>query len=417
MRRNSSMSIKTKITTTIVLIPMISLIVVGITALYQNRSVLINQAEFNLHKMVMEKADRYNMIFQRIAEEVNGTAKLAGVFYSNPTPTVDLERRMLFPWTGSGYGSDELKKKLHDDILKLQRIGIILHGIVSNNSYLTLGYFGTEKGMTVFDNEGVVSVIEKLKAFDVRKRPWYVQAKIEKKLIWTDLYVDANTKELVVTCAAPVFNSDKTIIGVVGFDVLLVTLQRGLRSFDIGYSNNAFMIDKMGSLIVKPGMSRKGGVWHKYYKMNNLLETQNAKFNEIVGRMVAGKDGVERYKDLDGRDEYLVYAPIKSIGYSIGVIVPQSEITRPVEEAGKLLIVILAVVIIISLGIGLVLSNQITRPIENLTVFVDRVSKGLTEVEEIPIKRNDEIGILANSFNRLMRSLSVLLEEHEERNK
>ena len=417
MKKRSSISIKTKITTVIVLIPMISLIVVGIVALYQNRKVLVNQAEFTVKKMVLEKTSKYDMIFQRIQEEVDATSKLAGVFFSQPTPKISIERRMLFPWTGKGYGNEEVKKRFRDEILKLQRIGLTLHAVVNNNPYLTLGYLGTKDGLTVFDNEKVVSVIEKLKAFDVRERPWYVQAKIEKKLIWTNLYVDANTKKLVVTCAAPVYDNKSKFIGVVGFDVLLETLQNEIKNLDIGYKNSAFMINKMGFLVVKPGMGQKGGVWHREYRTDNLLETKNPKFNEIVGRMVAGKSGVERYVSLDGEAEYLGYAPIKSIGYSIGVIVPQTEITRPVEEAGKILIVILAIVIIISLGVGLILSNQITRPIEELTVFVDRVSKGLTEVEEIPIKRSDEIGVLASSFNRLMRSLSTLLEEQEERNK
>ncbi len=416
MKKGNSISIKTKITTVIVLIPMVSLIIVGVVALYQNRKVLVNQAEFTLRRMVLEKTGKYDMIFQRIQEEVDATSKLAGVFFSQPTPKVNIERKMLFPWTGKGYGNEEIKRKFHDEILKLQRIGLTLHAVVSNNPYLTLGYMGTKDGITVFDNEKVVSVIEKLKAFDVRERPWYVQAKIEKRLIWTDLYVDASTKKLAVTCAAPVYDNKSNFIGVVGFDVLLETLQKEIKSLDIGYKNSAFMINKMGFLIVKPGMEQVVEVWQREYRAKNLLETKNPKFNEIIGRMVAGKSGVERYTSLEGEKEYLAYAPIKSIGYSIGVIVPQTEITKPVEEAGKILIVILAIVIIISLGVGLVLSNQITRPIEELTVFVDRVSKGLTEVEEVPIKRRDEIGVLANAFNRLMRSLSTLLEEQRERN-
>ena len=182
--------------------------------------------------------------------------------------------------------------------------------MVSSNPYLTLGYFGTESGITVFDNEKVVDVIEAIKGFDPRGRPWYKMAGEAGRPVWTDLYVDANTKKLTVTAAAPVQDRAARFLGVVGFDVLLETLQKDIITLDIGYANEPFMIDSQGKVIVRRGMDEKGTAWDKTYRTDSLLETPNAAFTAIVRRMIAGESGIARYRGNDGTASYLAFAPI-----------------------------------------------------------------------------------------------------------
>jgi nitrogen fixation/metabolism regulation signal transduction histidine kinase len=97
--------------------------------------------------------------------------------------------------------------------------------------------------------------------------------------------------------------------------------------------------------------------------------------------------------------------------------VPRSEIVRPVRENGKLVILVLAACIILSVGIGIWLGNQVSRPIQELTVLVDKASKGLLEVEEIPIRRRDEVGVLAGAFNRMLTNLATVVKELDTRGK
>jgi two-component system sensor histidine kinase/response regulator len=299
--------------------------------------------------------------------------------------------------------------------MRLQRAGQTLEVIVSNNPYLTLGYLGTEDELTVFDNQEVVSIIEQLEAFKVTERPWYIQARAAGDTVWTNLYVDANTKKLTVTCAAPVYTGGGEFVGVVGFDVLLETIQNDILAMDIGYRNYAFMTDSGGNALVQPGSEETSIQWHESYAADNLLRTGDEGFNQGVAEMIAGRAGIGLFRSSDGKPNYLAYATIDSIDARVGIVVPQEEIVRPVEESGKLLIIALAVIMIVAMALGLVLSNQVTRPIEELTVVVDRASRGLVKVEEIPIKKKDEIGVLANAFNRMIRNLAIAVEELEKR--
>ena len=406
---------KARITITLVLLPLLSLLVVGSIALIQNRNALAGQAEVNLERLLSEKTSAYDLIFQRIQQEAEAAAGYARLIYNREIPQIDLGRRMLLPWTGEGYGNAELRASLRDEILRLQRAGQTLEVIVANNAYLTLGYLGTETELTVFDNQEVVSIIENLEAFQVTERPWYIKAKTTGKTIWTNLYLDANTKKLTVTCAAPVYIGAGDFVGVVGFDVLLETIQNDILAMDIGYRNYAFMTDAEGNALVQPGGDQTDKQWFESYAADNLLRTGDESFNKVVAAMIEGKEGIELFRGVDGRQSYLAYASIDSIDARVGIVVPQEEIVRPVEESGKLLIIAVAVIMIFAMALGLVLSNQVTRPIEELTVVVDKASRGLVKVEEIPIKKQDEIGVLANAFNRMIRNLAIAVEELEKR--
>jgi HAMP domain-containing protein len=415
MRR--SLSIKARITIVLVLLPLISLVVVGSVALLQQQNALLEQAEQQLTRIVAEKTVFYDTIFRRIQQETQATAAFAEQIYTIPAPEAPVDRRMLLPWTGSGYGSPQARSRLADELRRLERVGRSLETMVTHNPYLTLGYMGTASGITVIDDEEVVGVLEEVEEFDPRTRPWYEQAQGAGQPAWTELYVDANTKDLTVSAAAPVHGPGGELLGVVGYDVLLATLQNDILEIELGYDHEAFMINGEGSVLVRPGMDEADAEWNQTFATDNLLKADNQQFASIVARMVAGDSGIERYETQDGEAEYLVYSSIPTIGAALGVIVPRAEILLPVQDSGRLLVIAVGVVIVIALGLGLFLSSQVTRPIEELTVLVDKASRGMVEVQEIPVRRRDEVGTLAASFNRMLENLGTVLRELEEKEK
>jgi len=54
------------------------------------------------------------------------------------------------------------------------------------------------------------------------------------------------------------------------------------------------------------------------------------------------------------------------------------------------------------------LARSITSPIENLSRVADRVSRGDLKSSQIDVMSNDEIGDLAQSFNRMLNSYQIL---------
>ena len=81
------------------------------------------------------------------------------------------------------------------------------------------------------------------------------------------------------------------------------------------------------------------------------------------------------------------------------------------QSSGQMIIIIIAIVAMIT---GVVLSilteRRITRPIVHLTNVAEDISKG--DISKPVVKEsNDEIGALAEAFERMRVSLKVMIEE------
>ncbi len=402
------MSIRTKITLIIVLLVIASLSVVGVIAGYKGRTTLSALAKQHLDMISAQKAREYGLVFHRLQNEAQAVASYATRTFARNNVNTDLGKPMLMPWNGSGYGTPEQFRAHYQEILYLQRVGIMLKSLVTHNPYLSLGYMATPDDITVFDNDSIVDVIKKAKGFVATHRPWYKDAVAAKKTIWTDPYVDVNTKKLCVTCATPVYRADKSLIGVIGFDVLLDTIQKDILTMDIGYQGYAFLVDHDGKALVRPGMSQKDTRWDETYKADNLLRTSNAEFNAIVVKMIHRGRGVDTYTSKAGR-RIIGYAPVSDINASVGLVVSEADVIQPAIVMQNLILAVCAIVLCIAILVGMFIGNRITKPINELTAMADLISQGKVDLDVLSEERTDEIGLLTRAFNRLVISLQVAM--------
>ncbi|MCP4693225.1 MAG: HAMP domain-containing protein, partial [Desulfobacterales bacterium] len=380
----------------------------GFIASSRSRLALSEQAEIHLSQIAGQKANEYALTFNRIKHEAQSIANYAASVYGRTDIVTDLNYGTLMPWDGEKYGNPEMNETLYAEKLLLQRVGLVLKSAVAENPYLSLGYLGTETGMTTFNDVKIVGVIEKLDGYVVTGRPWYTKAKKEKKTIWTAPYVDANTKKPVVTCATPVYGPDKALIGVVGFDVLLDTILSDILTLDIGYKSYAFIVDSKGKILVKPGMKQKNIRWNQTFKTDNLLQTKNKAFKTIISKMTRGKSGVAVYAEQD-QDKYLAHEPLRAIDAGMAIVASRDEVIRPAITIQNYILMVWVAVLVVSILIGLVFGNTITKPIKLLARQADLMSQGKTDLDVIPEDRADEIGVLTKAFNRLVISLRIAM--------
>ncbi len=402
-------SLRSKIILIFVLLVLVSLSIVGWVASNKSRNALMAQTVTSLKLTTSQKAEAYGHIFDRIADEAVGVADYAKMTYGRKDLSTNLGLRVLMPWTGSGYGNDALRKKLNGEYLGIQRIGNVLKSMVSKNPYLSLGYLGTETQITVFNDESVVDVIEEIKGFNVTGRPWYQKAKQVGKTIWTEPYIDANSKKLTVTCATPVYNAGNRLIGVVGFDVLLETIQKDILALDIGYKSYALLVDNKGSALVRPGMQKGDARWDETYNTTNLLSTSNPGFNNIVKNMVAGRSDVETYHTEEG-EKYVAYTSLPMIGASMAIVASKDEVVEPAVAIQNFILIVWLIVLVFAIAAGFFVGNGITKPIKKLTDVADQISQGKMDLDVLPENRKDEIGQLTQAFNRLITSLKIAME-------
>ena len=140
---------------------------------------------------------------------------------------------------------------------------------------------------------------------------------------------------------------------------------------------------------------------------------------EVLEQLVeAGEVGVSRVDNLHllnprfEEDAYywLAYAPIRATDWVFGTAIPEELIVGPVTDRlvqrarGQALqgVMILLLAVLISI--------RITRPIQRLVEGVERVERGELDARVEGVSNHDEIGVLAEGFNRMTGRLRAQLE-------
>jgi predicted Zn finger-like uncharacterized protein len=407
-QRTEGLSLKSKLTAIIVMLVFGALTVTGLVVGYFSHAAFTMQAETHLRRMATEKSRQYSAIFERISDEARAVADYVSRLYARGPAEKDIGFGVLMPWDGEGYGNSEARRHHGRERLLMQRVGETLKSLVSENPFLNLGYYGSADDLLVLHDESALERIRDLEGFVPTQRPWYTKAADRGEVVWSDPYVDANSKNLVVTCAAPVHGAGEQLLGVVGFDVLLETIERDMLNLDIGYGGYAFLVDQDGEVLVKPGMIAQDQSWDESYSADNLLETENAGLKSIVEDMVRGGTGFATFT-RKGEEKYVAYTFLPTIRAGMAIVSSRREVMAPVYQMRNNVLAAWGLVLLVTIWISLYVGRWITRPINHLTRVANLISQGKTNLEELPEERRDEIGLLTRSFNRLVASLRVAL--------
>jgi len=398
--------IEIKATAIFVLLSVIPLSAGGYILTEQSINELNDKAIEGLTDVVRGKAILYSEELINFKEDAEGLSEYISAIWNSSYGDANLSYIWISP-NGTGYEE-------HRD--EMSNFKCIMNGfqlVVGYTSKVELAYFGMESGL-VFFNKPVASVIEQLKPFDHRERPWYEMAREENGTIWTPVYIDANTKKLVTTVATPVYIGNN-FSGVVGLDLLLETMQKDILDLKFANSGYAILVDNSGNIVVHPDYTAGGKKWNDTFTEDNILNMGND-LEKVGEEMIDGKENV-RGLILDGKEYYVAYSPINGINGSIAFFVEKGKITGAIEQLrGKMYlgIIILAGAMAI---LGIFLSRFLTEPIEKLTRGAEEVAKGNLDYR-IETKSKDEIGVLTDSFNKMVEELKnsrKKLEESEKR--
>lgn len=87
------------------------------------------------------------------------------------------------------------------------------------------------------------------------------------------------------------------------------------------------------------------------------------------------------------------------------------ETTNKISTITITVIVISVIAAVVSMGLGLVVSGQIARPIIAVSKVIEKVASGDFAVEEIKVKNRDEIGTMVKAVNTMVKDLRIVVSE------
>ncbi|MGB9613341.1 MAG: ATP-binding protein [Candidatus Margulisiibacteriota bacterium] len=153
----------------------------------------------------------------------------------------------------------------------------------------------------------------------------------------------------------------------------------------------AFVVDEEGRVVAHPDKIR-------------ALQRENLNANEAVGKVRRGEAGAAEFRDELGNMMVGAYVPIRKFGWGVVVQEPMASAYFEMRrlETNSLIFVIAG--IILAALTGIFFARSIERPIKELTMGTEAVARGELGYH-IPVTSADEIGKLAEAFNKMTKDL------------
>lgn len=257
-------------------------------------------------------------------------------------------------------------------------------------------YFGSSEGKIVTGKGWVPP-----SGFDPRTRVWYKEALHQNKTIFTDPYVDADTKEMMVSVALPYLSLDGQVRGVISGDITLRTLVENVKGINFDGKGYAFLIDKKGNILAHPDTE---------VVAKNLFEMDKLKDVSRVVKGILGSDQGYLYYQENGKDMIMVYEQIPSTQWTLCLNVEKNVAFQSLSYLKWLFIVTTMISILLVIAVTFTVAKRITKPIEKLSQQVELLANGDLTVKA-EIEGHDEIAKLAAGFNKMVGDLRGMIHD------
>jgi diguanylate cyclase (GGDEF)-like protein len=255
------------------------------------------------------------------------------------------------------------------------------------------------------------------KFFDPRERPWFKAAQSSKRDIWTSVYIDFGTQDLVATRARRVLGQEGELRGVVATDMPLRALNDFIGNLGISPNGLAFVIEPDGQLIASSSSPNVRQVDSGRNVRINAADSGHQLLTEVYLQVQPDlsqplESNATRtffFTDSHGDKIHVAFAMFQdSAGLQwINVVaLPDRDFMGGISSNVMRTVILGVLATIVVVLIGLWTFNWVTADLKRLLIAVNQVGSGLLE-EPINIRRNDEIGTLAKSFQAMQHRLQT----------
>lgn len=227
---------------------------------------------------------------------------------------------------------------------------------------------------------------------------WYAKA-VEAKGIFTmighpynrNVTTHANYKDSEVVSVVRAIQDPDTqrTEGVVLIDLKLRVIAETVRDVRLGKTGFLMVINDNGEMIYAPQSSRIGSI-----------------DMELLGREPSGM----LTHSVNGQELQLIYQKSDFTNWTTVGVFDRRDSAQEIRDINLYLVFFVFVVCMLGIAASYYLSHSISRPILQLSSFMRKVEEGNMSIR-IPEEREDEVGLLGRSFNKMLTQIARLLSQ------
>nr|WP_153887138.1 methyl-accepting chemotaxis protein [Campylobacter coli] len=303
-----------------------------------------------------------------------------------------------------------LLNTLEKDILKLpyealnsqdnivNNVGAILK-YYRNSGNLLAVYIGLDNGENIVSDDlsekknTNITINGKANNYNATTREWYKGARNSNQIYITPAYIDVVSNEYAITYSKALYKDGK-FIGVLGFDVLLISLQDQIARTP----GNTFVFDHKDRV---------------FAATNKALLDPSVDHSPVLNAYKAHGDN--NFFSYKLNNEERLGACTKVFAYTACITESTDVINKPIFKAAYIQVIALIVMISISIILLYFIVSKYLSPLAaiqtGLTSFFDFINYKTKNVSTIEVKSNDEFGQISNAINENILATKRGLEQ------
>lgn len=259
---------------------------------------------------------------------------------------------------------------------------------------------------------------------DVRQSAWFQAAVTHGKPGWSEIYANASDQEQGITAIYPLYNARGELQAVLASDILFYDLDKFLQQLRVGSSGKVFVIERSGQLIgassgsvVLPRGNQARG---RSAVRLNAVDSSDPTIRSAAQYLLSQFGSFSQFKhnqalsfSSQGKGYFLQVSPLQDqwgLDWLIVTVVPESDFTKRIYANTHLTLYLCLLTLALAIGIGILTTRWITRPLLQLRSAAKRIAAGSFE-PITPIDRQDEVGELTQAFNSMVQQLQSSFAE------
>ncbi|HHT9104821.1 MAG TPA: PAS domain S-box protein [Candidatus Wujingus californicus] len=283
------------------------------------------------------------------------------------------------------------------------------------------------KGAFVCNDKGIVTIatVEEGLGNDVSQMDYFKQAiqgsTYISSVIPSEIPIanEVGEKELgmpTMFVSSPLRDREGIIVGVVALRIDVNTLNELMLSLKLGKTGETYLVNNEGYMLTESRFNthlKEMGLVKKRCALElKLINRETGELTAGIKQCVAGNNGFDAngYKDYSGITVLGVWRWLPEFNWGVIAEIDKDE---GYGAAYNLNYIVTSVLLVIAFPIVIVayfIGRKISLPIIKLREVTEKMASGdLTQ--RVDIKRDDEIGVLANAFNSMAKSLDEKTKE------
>jgi signal transduction histidine kinase/FixJ family two-component response regulator len=402
----------------------------------RNGQKAVNEVASQLRSQISARADQYldhYLAEPHLINQIN--AKAIEIGQLNLNDTIALERwfaqqvqifeQTSYIYMGGADGKavvayigDEEAELAEAETLKTGQ-GFVTSG--STTKFPTRSYY-------TLDRQGNrVRWVDADDTFDPRDRPWYKAAKQAQRAVWSDIYLFSSDNFPGITASAPIYDNKGKFKGVVGTDLVLSDISDFLQKLKFSPTGKIFIMERSGDLIAsstdeKPFIQTKVGEDATRIK---AIDSQDPLIQATAKHLIDQFGDLKKIRKTqqidfvsDQQQEFLQVLPYKDewgLDWLVVIVVPESDFMAQINANTKTTILLCLLALAIASLLGVYTSRWITQPILQLSQVSQDIASGQLD-QKVGVSQVKELGVLAQSFNKMASQLRASFTALEETN-